>query len=99
MKECGRRITYTLTSGTVAFYDPFESLVNWFARRSYGERSAMATACVHKLPFSGFGKLSLMSGGLIGFPPGNTIISAYYISGLCLLTTKEEEGIALRDFL
>lgn len=72
-------VTYTLTSGTVAFDDPFESLVNWFARCSYGERSTMATACVHKLSLFGFGKLSFMSWGLIGFSSGDTIISANYI--------------------
>lgn len=72
-------ITYTRTDGTVAFDDPFVSLVNWFARRGYGHRSTMATACVHQLPFLGLWKLSFMSWGLIGLPLGSTIISANYI--------------------
>lgn len=75
-------ITYTLTNATVALYDSFEGLVNWCARNSYGERSAMTTACIHKLSFSGLGKFSLIDWVLMGFSLGSTFVSANIVSGL-----------------
>lgn len=92
--------TYTLTNATVALYDSFEILVNWFARHSYGERSAMATACVHKLSFFGLGELSLMSWVLMGFSLGSTIVSVNVISGLNVFNKgRGKKGIVLRDSL
>lgn len=92
-------ITYTLANATVAFYDSFDGLVKWFARRSDCERSAMATACVLKLALSSFGNFSLMSWSLMEFSLGSTIISAkYHIRDPCLYQTKRKEGGRLTGF-